>query len=120
MSHYFGVFNGANYPSGSIHERSHVEILWNLQHAAESLKERYTDGHFHGVRIRRLDTNGSVSEQTLMPGVIGGDTLTLYTVSYDEPSFQAAYDRLIADGDPYPDYIFTLTDRGGVRQEKIA
>lgn len=116
MSQYLAIFTGMNYENAALREQSHVEVWWNLEQAANSLTERFNTGGYYPVDIRRVD--GQV-ERLYYPNVEVDDRLILWKVGQDEPSFLAAWQKLVEDPDPWPDYELVLGGRGGVKRNRL-
>ena len=117
---YLGVFDGASYAPGSIHNQEEVITFPSLEDAQDFLRDVAKDPQagltwrYHGVR----PLGGSRVPD--MPDVRPGDQLTLYRVATSAVFAAGVWQRLIELGEPTPAWTITLGPRGGVSRTKVS
>lgn len=115
---YLGVLDGPNLAPGSIHEESHVIAIRSLE-VAEGLIDR---ARLTGELGRWSSLGATTLDAQPLDSVLPDRyRLTLYRVTCRvlDGGPRAAWEAITKDGDPYPDYIVEVGERGGIRTERV-
>lgn len=116
---YLGILDGPSLAPASIHEPSHVMTIRSLAVAEGLIERAYLTGElgrWHTLGATTLDA------QPLDSVLADRYTLTLYRVTCRilDGGPRAAWQAIIEDGDPYPDYVVKVGPRGGISVEPVA
>lgn len=115
---YLGVIDDpVHLAPASIHEAGHVLPVLTLERGEVILDGVRRNGQGYSPWHLTLDAKDSLAfGQPLSDQA----TLTLYRVDCKllDGGPRRAWEKLIEDGDPYPDYIISVGPRGGIKRER--